>query len=281
MLSVAARFGPHTLVIGLIIGFTLPELAGFLLPYLPQMVAMLLFLAALQIAPRDIGGSLKDAPRTIGYIAALQLATPVLVLGAGLVSGTTQSPVFLALFLMTSAPSIAGSPNMALMLGRTPAPALRLLILGTALAPVSVVLLFPFVPALGEGSEIAVTAAKLAGIILGATFCAALVRVTVLRAPSRAAKTRLRGASNIMLAVFTVGLMAPLRDLVLSDPSSAIMWFTLACGANFGLQTLAWIIAKNAPADTRLAISLISGNRNFALFFISLTPEASALGNRP
>jgi len=96
------------LVLGLIGGLALPGLAEVLKAWLPHLVALLLFLAALRIGPRQAAGSLDEAPRTLGVALAYQLVLPLAVIGLALLIGSPISPLVLALVLMTAAPSVSG-----------------------------------------------------------------------------------------------------------------------------------------------------------------------------
>ena len=51
--------GPWVLVAGIAAGLALPGLARFLVPYIPHMVAGLLFLSALRIGPQRMRASLQ------------------------------------------------------------------------------------------------------------------------------------------------------------------------------------------------------------------------------
>lgn len=60
LLTIVARHGQVAMILGLLAGFLLKDLASALKPWLPEMVAGLLFLTAFRIgAPRAFGG-LKD-----------------------------------------------------------------------------------------------------------------------------------------------------------------------------------------------------------------------------
>ncbi|MEP0563014.1 MAG: hypothetical protein ABJC64_01350, partial [Paracoccaceae bacterium] len=56
----AARHARWCLILGLIAGLALPGLAAILKPWLPHLVAGLLFLSALRIGPKAALGNLTD-----------------------------------------------------------------------------------------------------------------------------------------------------------------------------------------------------------------------------
>lgn len=68
MLIWLADRGPWVLVGGIVGGLALPGLAGLLVPYIPHMVAGLLFLSALRIGPARMRASMKgNMRRTLGF----------------------------------------------------------------------------------------------------------------------------------------------------------------------------------------------------------------------
>ncbi|MGR3614718.1 MAG: hypothetical protein ACU0BB_01585, partial [Paracoccaceae bacterium] len=72
-----APFGKHCLVAGLLAGLLLPEVAAFLRPYIPELVAFLLFLTACRIGHRDAFG--VNVQNALGVVLVLQLMLPILM----------------------------------------------------------------------------------------------------------------------------------------------------------------------------------------------------------
>jgi len=141
LLRLCARHARWLLVAGLVLGIALPDLTRAVRPWLPELVALMLFVAALRIGPKAALGALATLPRTLAVVLVFQLAAPLAVLGLCIALGVADSPVALALVLLCAAAPLAGSPNLALLVGGDSAPALRLLILGTALLPLTAVML--------------------------------------------------------------------------------------------------------------------------------------------
>ena len=276
-LQLAARHGQWVLVAGLVCGLALPSLAAVMRPWLPVLVVVLLLVSLMRMRPRAILGSLRELPRVAGTALALQLAAPLVVLGVAAAMGAADSPVTLALVLMSAAPSIMGSPNISMMLGAAPDQAMRLLVTGTALLPLTVLPVFALGPALQGADAVAGAALRLL-VTVGVTAAAAIaVRRLFLRDPSPEAQARLDGVSAIALAVFVIGLMPQVSILALSDPAELAFWAAIAFAANLGAQVTVWRITRNhLPRDIALPLSLIAGNRNIALFLVSLPPEVTA-----
>ncbi|MGI9391590.1 MAG: hypothetical protein ACR2O1_16150, partial [Boseongicola sp.] len=99
-LEFAARYGRWCLVLGLVAGLSLPDLAQVLAPYLPEMIALLLFLAALRIGPRTTVGSLRDVGRTLGTVVIYQLVAPLVALAGVLLFGVAGTAAGLAMVLV-------------------------------------------------------------------------------------------------------------------------------------------------------------------------------------
>ncbi len=275
-LLIAARHGPLVLIAGLVVGLAVPPLAHLLGPAIPVLVAVLLFLSVLRMAPDEITTALRTLPRDATAVLGLQLALPLAVLGLAMLAGLSGSPFVLALVLMTAAPSIVSSANICLMMGVGHAPALRLMVAGTALMPLTVLPVFWAAPDLGGLRPVLTAALRLLVVISLTTGAAILVRRRLLPDPSTRTIRQLDGASAIALAVFVIGLMPAVADVARSDPGRAAIWLGFALLVNFGAQIVAWRLARALPRDRATALAVIAGNRNISLFFVSLPPEVIA-----
>lgn len=271
ILALAARHGRLCLVLGLAAGLSLPGLAAILRPWLPPMVAALLFLTAFRIGPRDAVESLSALGRTALAVLVLQLALPLAAVALLTGLGLPLSPLAVAVVLMLSAPSITGAPNFALMTGNDPAPALRTLVLGTALMPLSVVPVFLAVPALGEIGAVLAAAGRLGAVILAATAAALALRHLAVPKLAPRAIAALDGATAIMLAVVVIALMAAIGPALAQDPALLAGWLAAAFAVNFGLQIAAFALLRGlGRTRTAAALGIIAGNRNIALFLVAL-----------
>ncbi len=270
-LGAISRHGRLMLVAGLVAGIALPGLAAVLRPWLQEMVISLLFIAALRIGPRQALGALRDLPVTAALAIAYQLALPlsafVIFHAFGLIGGNLST----ALILMASAPSIAGSPNLTIMTGHDPAPALRLLILGTAILPLTVLPVFWLLPELGDVTAILAASARLFAVIAGATACAFVVRSLFFANPLPETTAAIDGLSAIAMAVLVVGLMSAAGPALLQTPGRFLAWLAVAFAANIGLQMVAALIfGRTALRDAATPYAIIAGNRNIALFLVAL-----------
>lgn len=251
----------------------LPSIAAILRVWLPELVALLLFLAAFRIGPQAVLGAGGDLRRTLILVLVFQVAMPVgAVLGFGFF-GLMATPVALALVLMLAAPSVTGSPNFTLLMGHDPAAPMRLLLIGTALFPLTMVPVFLLIPTLGSPTDVGLSALKLLGVIAVSVALAFVLRsrIAVLQAKHQDA---LDGASAIVLAVVVIGLMTALGPALRDDPGRVATWMAVAFGANFGLQMLCWMgFRVRGVTAHSVGISIIAGNRNIALFIVALPPS--------
>ena len=270
-LHFAADNGRSFLIAGLVAALVLPELATAMRPYLAEMVAGLLFLSALRIGPRAVVGSFSDLRQTAIAVAILQVGVPILVVSVAWLGGWLSAPVAVAIILMTSAPSVTGSPNFTIMVGHQPAPALRLLILGTALLPLTIVPVFWLTPELGSIEDVMVAAFRLLIVIGISVSVAFFARRVLFGTPSPSVIKSLDGLSAITLAVVVIGLMSAVTPALHDDPMSVAFWLMVAMIANFGLQIVSYLCLKNgAMAVVAVPFSIVAGNRNIALFFVAL-----------
>lgn len=265
------------LIAGLAAGLLLPGLAEPMRPLLPPLVVLLLFVTVLRMEPGAIVGSLGDLHKVALAVFGFQLVMPLAVLAIGFAGGWIGAPVLLSLLIMAAAPSISGSPNMCLMMGYPPEHAMRLMVVGTALLPLTALPIFWLMPELGDMQSVLRAGLRLLLTIAIATCAAMVVRRIWLRTPSPSALLNLEGLGTITLAVFVVGLMPSLSAIALAAPQTALFWVAFACAANFGTQiTTFQLTRRRLPAARATAISLIAGNRNIAIFFVALPPEVTA-----
>ncbi|MBL3568000.1 hypothetical protein DSD19_18315 [Rhodovulum sp. BSW8] len=273
--ALAAR-GRYLLVAGLATGVLLPPLAQAMRPWLPEMVAGLMFLAALRIGPRQALGAVRDLPRVLALALLLQLALPLAVAGGAAALGLGGTAVATALILMAAASPIAGAPSLTVLSGGDPAPALRLLIVATALLPVTVLPVFLLAGGLGSPAAVLAAAGRLLAVILLAAGAAFLLRATWLRAPRPETISALDGLSALAMAIVVIGLMAEAGPTLLSRPTELAGWLAVALAANLGVQIVAdRLLARGPLRDQRLPLSVAAGNRNIALFLVALPPETT------
>ncbi|THF54812.1 hypothetical protein [Ollibium composti] len=270
LLAGAARHGRLILVIGLVVGILLPGLALAMKDWIAELIAGLLFIAALRVGPRQAVGALAEARASLGLALVYQIAVPAAALSAFALCGW-KGALATGLILMMAASPISGAPNLAILTGNDPAPALRQLVIGTALLPLTVLPVFWLAPALGETAEVLRAAGRLLVIIGAAAGAAFLVRAFLLKAPSRTALDVIDGLSAIAMAIVVVGLMSAVGPALRGDPALLAAALAAAFIGNFGLQIAAAVLLRRLAPDRAVApLAITAGNRNVALFLTAL-----------
>ena len=270
-LAFVARHGRAALVLGLVAGLFLPDLARLLRPWLPQMVAGLLFLTAFRIGARAALGGLSEGLSSLRAVLVLQLMLPLAALLLLWLTGLAGTPAAIALVLMLSAPSVTGAPNITLLLGHAPEPAFRVLVLGTALMPLTVIPVFLLVPDLGGLEAVLWATLRLIGTIALTVITAFALRHLVRPDLRQEQVQALDGMTTLALAVIVVGLMAALGPALRQDPFLVAKWMSFALAANFGMQLLTYAVLRRRGHEAVAApYAVVAGNRNFALFLIAL-----------
>ena len=258
------------LVLGLLAGLVLQDLAQAMRPHLPSMVAFLLFLSAVRIGPRAALGGLRDAKRALVSVLVLQLGLPLFVLVLYLLTGLYDNLYALAFLLMLSAPSITGNQNFAAIMGHDPAPLMRLLILGTALFPLTVIPTLWLVTGLGEFAAIATATLRLVFVIALAVAAGFALRHLILPQANDEQIKAIDGANALILSIVVIGLMSAVGPTLTSDPWYLLGWIGAVLVMNFGMQ----LVVYHTTGAVDLA--LVAGNHNVALFLVALPSEIVA-----
>lgn len=235
------------------------------------MIGLLLFLNALRIGPRAALGSLGEARDSMRLILVYQLAAPLIALGLAMALGIVWTVPALALILMLSAPSVTGSPNFTAMLGHDPAQPMRLMLVGTALFPLTVIPVLIGLPSVETISEVLAAALRLLAVIALAVGAAFVLRLTLWRQLGDGGRGGLDGASALLLGFVVIGLMSAAGPALRSEPAMFFGFLMFAFLANFSLQVLAFFTV----ARRQVGASIVAGNRNIALFLVALPPETT------
>ncbi|MEX3011881.1 hypothetical protein [Hoeflea sp. TYP-13] len=267
--QLAATHGRWLLVAGLCAAVAFPELAALMQDHLPAAVALLLFFSALRVGPRQAIGATRDLGHSLYLVGALQLVCPVVFAGILIATGW-NSPLALGLALMLTASPISGSPSLTFLLGKDAAPALRLLIAGTALLPLTTIPVFWLLPELVAGEGVFGAALRLLLLIGIATSIAFFIRGVLLKNPGPASLSAIEGMAALTMAIMVVGLMAAIRPAITQNPGGLLFNLFIAFAANFGLQIGSYLLLKRKLPQQSAGIAVSAGNRNIALFLAAL-----------
>jgi ACR3 family arsenite transporter len=152
------------LVLGVLVGLVLPDLAGTLQKLVAPVVVTLLFLAVLRLGPEGVRAGLAGWRAGVLSVLALQLILPCLAVGALFILQVEAIWAFGLVLVLAAAP-ISGSPNLAIMSGASAPTALRQLVMGTLLLPATALPVFLVMPGLGAPAEVFVIVLRLLAVI--------------------------------------------------------------------------------------------------------------------
>lgn len=277
LLRLASTHARLCLMAGLAGGLLLPQVAAAMETWLPQMVAVLLTVTALRIGHSAAMGAMGDLRWGIASVAALQMVLPLLILGVLRLAGLHQTPAALATVLTCAAPAITGSVNLALLMRLDAGRMMQMLVLGTALFPLTVLPVLWVLPQLGAADAVVRSALLLLGVIMGATALGFALRAWFFPDPSEAQVQALDGLSVLAFSVIVVGLMAALTPALLRDPWLVLRWALLAFAIGYLMQlaTLS-VLRRSALRNVAGPLAIAAGNRNIAIFLVALPAEVVA-----
>ncbi|MCG6883933.1 MAG: hypothetical protein LJE62_09290 [Silicimonas sp.] len=268
-LGLIGRYGRWSLIAGLVAGLTLPDLALALKPWLPHLIAALLFVSAYRIGPRATVGTGAEIRASLARVLSYQLAAPLVALAILSILGLAATPAGLVIVLVLAAPSVTGAPNFAIMMGRDPTRAMRLLLVGTALFPLTVIPVLWALPAIPTMGGVLTSAGRLLAVIALAVGIAFLLRRD--RPLPDGNRAALDGVAALLLAVVVVGLMSAMGPALQDRPAALAGWLAFALALNFGLQ----LLANRSDPRPDAGAAIVAGNRNIALFLVALPPEVT------
>ncbi|MFT5897060.1 MAG: ACR3 family arsenite transporter [bacterium] len=274
LLAYCGRYGRWVLPLGLVAGVLLPWAAAPMRVAIPGCIAVLLFLAVIRLFPNSVAVSeglpLREWCISSGVVLISQLLLPLLVYTAGLFL-RVPSVWLLAATLVAAAPPISGSPNLVMLLRGDGNMAMRWLMVGTALLPLSCIpilyLLFP-----GQSASTMIRPSSiLLSLIVGSVALAILALRFSKKQNVEFSSEALDGASAIVLAVMVIGLMSAVHkpDTTMVAIGEMLL---LATFINVGLQTLGVVTAKLFESGRSATITqgVVLGNRNIALYLTAL-----------
>ncbi|MEO0915601.1 MAG: hypothetical protein AAFY31_01235 [Pseudomonadota bacterium] len=266
-LGTIGRYGRWSLVAGLIAGLSLPALAIFLRDWLPLLIGALLFVSAYRIGPGATVGNSATLRASALRVLLLQLLIPMVAIVGLAATGFLDTAAGLSIVFVLAAPAVSGAPSFAILMGRDPTRAMQLVLVGTALFPLTVIPVLWALPAIPTPTDVLVSAGRLLAVIAVAVGAAFVLRGTrSLRDDHRGA---LDGMAALLLAIVVIGLMSAMGPALQQTPFLFALWLLFALVLNFGLQSVAYFGAPEKNAGLAIA----AGNRNVALFLVALPPE--------
>ncbi|MYZ48356.1 hypothetical protein [Propylenella binzhouense] len=271
---VGAR-GQWMLIAGLAAGLLWPQAAGGPRAHFTELVFGLLFFAALRVDPVRAAPTRATIIHDALLVVALQFVLPVAVAALVALAGWS-GPRATYLVMIAAACATTGTPPVSQLLGFSGALALRLLVAGTLLLPLTSPL--PLRLALGSGDlELLGPTLRLAAIILVSVGGAVLVRRKWLKTLDPEADQAIGGISAILLAFFILGLMDAVQPALFAAPVALLGDLLYTFALCFGLQAAGALVygLVRPQADFREvgAVGVCAGSRNMALFLAALPAD--------
>ena len=256
--------------------------AGLVLPWLadlfrPLLVPLLLVPLTIALVRLDWSALIAYGrrPLLIGTLAAWMLvASPLLMWAA--VSALPLSPAIkAALVLMAAAPPIVSSAAISLFVGLDAALAVVVVVLSTALVPLT---LPPLALALlGLELEIGLAAFMLRlAALVGIAFAAAFLVRRFVAADWLARNGRvLDGLSVLNLILFAIAIMAGVTAVALDRPGFVAGTIAVSFAANLALQAAGAAVGWPLGRRGALTLALMTGNCNMGLVLVVLADKAA------
>ncbi len=262
------------LVLGVLVGLALPDLAGPLEKLVAPVVVTLLFLAVLRLGPEGVRAGLAGWRAGVLSVLALQLLLPCLAVGVLLVLQVESIWAFGLVLVLAAAP-ISGSPNLAIMSGASAPTALRQLVMGTLLLPATVLPVFLLMPGLGAPAEVFVIVLRLLVVIAAVGALGLWLRASGLVTASARSLSVIDGCATLLLALIVIALMGAVGPaLVQGGHAWGLLLGVLVLG--FGLQIATLLLTYGRmPDEQAAALGQVAGNRNIG-FFLGVLPPALA-----
>ena len=274
VLAFLARHGRLVLIAGLVAGAVSTELALMFRPLIAPLIVGLLFLAVLRLGPEGLAAGMRGLHRAGLLAFVLQLAMPLAAAAVFSAMGVLAHPLAMGTVLVLAAAPITGSPNITLMAGGDPAPALRQLVIGTALLPATVVPVFMVMPAFGSPQAVVRAALELLALIaLAGGAAVALRRLGIVTASERACLA-MDGLAALLLGLVVIGLMSAIGPAFANDRTAFFAALAAAFALNMPIQLAASALAARRSPSAAPAFGIVAGNRNAALF-LSVLPVAT------
>lgn len=279
MFGFLAAHGRHVLLAGLClgigVGLAVPDIAKALQILIAPVVVTLLFLAFLRLGPEGVRGGLTGWRGGLLTVLALQLLLPLIAAVTFRVLQLEPGWALGVVLVLAAAP-ITGSPNLAVLSGACGVTALRQLVLGTLLLPITALPVFLVVPDLGAARDVAAIVLRLLALIGLACVLGLWLRHRKIIVPTPRTLIVIEGSTTLLLALIVIALMASVGPaLIAGSPAWAILGLVLVLGFGLQIGTVLVLREHGNPAAVA-ALGQAAGNRNIALFLGVLPPSIAS-----
>ena len=260
ILGFLGRHAPQAMALGVFVGLVLPSVADMLRPWLAPAVWVLLYVAMMRIAWRDLVERMRRPVFSAALIFWMLIVTPTIVAGA-LAFFDIRPGLVAAMVLAASSAPLFSTPSLGVMFGLDGALLLIVLVATTFLVPLTLPLMASMLIGFDLGAEPSALMLRLGGLVLSAAVCAVITRWLFGETRVAAAAQVLDGFSVVLLIIF-------------ADPLDIAYVAALSFALYTGLMILGFtVFALAAPGVGQrgsLSAGFISGTRNLAIILAVL-----------
>lgn len=270
------RHATRFMFFGVLAGLALPALAEFLKPAFVPLLLIPLTLALMRLDWQAFRAYSLRPGLILTLLIFLQVICPLLML-ALLAPLHLPEALTAAVVLMAAAPPIISAAAIALILGLDVALAAIVVVLATALVPLTL----PPLALLLLNITIEMSLVEFMGrlaLLVGLAFGVALVLRRVVAASWLARNAKmLDGISVLNLVLFSITIMAGVTDKIRSDPAYVVLSILIAFIANLLLQGIGYGLGRllfRLPPVAAVTLGLLTGNCNMGLVMVALGDRA-------
>jgi BASS family bile acid:Na+ symporter len=276
-LAFAGRHATAFMAVGVLLGIAIPPLAALARPLLVPTLLIPLALALVRLDWSAAAAWRRRPGIVVALLVWILIVSPVAVWLAAraLAAFGFPAPLSQALVLMAASSPIVSNVALALLL-RLDAPlAVVVVLLGTALVPVT--LPFAAEGLVGVSLEIPLVEfmARL-GLLVGSAFAAAwLIRRLVPARKLAANRDLLDGLTVLNLLLFGLAIMDGVTAYALDRPGYVALAIVAAFAFNLLLQAAGYLAFRRLGTTRALTVALLTGNCNMGLVLVALEGRAS------
>jgi predicted Na+-dependent transporter len=265
------RQGTRALAVSIFCGLALPQFAVYVKPYLGQTVFVLLLFSYLRTDPRAFSQHFRRPGLTIAVSLWTMIALPLLFGGAYVLFGLREAlpALYTIMILQIAITPITSSAAFAALMGLDVALSLAVLVVSTALSPLTTVAFSYLFLGTSMFSPVEL------GLKLFLFFAGAGVVAYAIRRAAGAAwidrqKETIDGLNVIAVFIFAIAAMESVPRNVLADPIFALKLLGLIVLVTFALIGLSVLVFIKSGIDRALVIGLLNGFRNLGLVMATL-----------
>ena len=266
-LAALGRLGTKAVALSLVAGLMLPDLAALARPLLTPVVLALLTLAFLRVPPERLRAAARQPGPALAASAFIMLAVPavfaVALYGSGIAAAWPG--LALGLLLMSVAPPVTSAPAIAALLGLDAAFSLAILVLCTAVTPLTAPLFVALVPDSGVALDPVTIGARLFALMAGAAVAAWLLRRLIGFGRIAAGREAIDGLNIVLLFVFILALVGDTGELFRAEPLRVAAVTALAFAVAGTLLALALVIFARLGRADALTAALAASSRNMGI----------------